>query len=88
LALLRRHRSYLPLPNMSTNAITTVSGAASLAAVMCPPPPVILNLDAQSFFQWNVHLHAILGRHGLLNHINGSLAVAPTDQSRSKMTLL
>jgi hypothetical protein len=64
---------------MSTNTITIVSGAVSLATVMRSPPPVILDLDAHNFFQWNVHLHAILGRHGLLNHIDDSLTAAPTD---------
>jgi hypothetical protein len=64
---------------MSTNAITTVGSAASLAIMMRPPPPVILDLDAHNFSQCSVHRCAILGCHGLLNHIDDSLAAAPTD---------
>jgi hypothetical protein len=47
---------------------------------MCPPPPsVILDLEAHNLSQWNVHLRAILGHHGLLSHIEDSLVVAPTN---------
>ncbi|GJN14279.1 hypothetical protein PR202_gb01081 [Eleusine coracana subsp. coracana] len=64
---------------LSTLVAVLPSGAASLAASVRPLPPVILDLDAFNFSRWNTHLRALLGHHGLLSHINGTVAAAPQD---------
>ncbi|XP_062232937.1 uncharacterized protein LOC133930317 [Phragmites australis] len=68
------------MATQSTSALAplSISGAVRLAGASRAPLPV-LDFDAGNLSKWNIFLHALLGRHGLLHHVDGSVAAAPND---------
>jgi hypothetical protein len=41
--------------------------------------PVVLSFDSANYTKWAIFMRATLGHAGLLGHINGTIAAAPTD---------
>lgn len=68
--------------SISASLGSIFSGTIGLVAAVRPPPPIILVYDTFNFSKWSTGLRAILGRHGLLHHIDGSAPAAPTDPAR------
>ena len=72
-----------------TSAATTdaISGALVPAAAGVVPPagaprnvaPVVLSFQASNYTKWTIYMKASLGRAGLLGHLDGTVAAAPTD---------
>jgi hypothetical protein len=44
-----------------------------------PVGPVVLSFDAGSYTKWAIYMRASLGRAGLIGHIDGTIAAAPTN---------
>ncbi|KAL6599128.1 hypothetical protein ACP70R_045992 [Stipagrostis hirtigluma subsp. patula] len=43
------------------------------------PLPVVLDVDTNNFSKWSILFKALLGRHGLLSHVDGTAPANPTD---------
>ncbi|KAM0923999.1 hypothetical protein ACQ4PT_005138 [Festuca glaucescens] len=75
------------LPPMSgPPAFLDGASGAIVPAVAAVPPgsaprsvgPVVLSFTAGNYTKWSIYLKASLGHAGLLGHIDGTIAVAPT----------
>jgi hypothetical protein len=61
--------------------------AAANGAPDAPPPSgaprhvdsVVLSFDAGNYTKWAIYMRASLGRAGLIGHVDGTIATAPTD---------
>ncbi|KAK1695760.1 hypothetical protein QYE76_012457 [Lolium multiflorum] len=43
--------------------------------------PVVLSFDAGNYTKWAIYMRASLGRAGLIGHVDGTTAAAPTDSA-------
>jgi hypothetical protein len=74
---------------MAPDPLSSASGAIVPAAAAngAPPPSgaprhvgsVVLSFDAENYTKWAIYMRASLGRAGLIGHVDGTIAAAPTD---------
>jgi hypothetical protein len=54
-------------------------GAPPLSGAPRHVGSVILSFDAGNYTKWAIYMRASLGRAGLIGHVDGTIAAAPTD---------
>jgi hypothetical protein len=77
---------------MAPDPLSSASGAivpavAANGAPGTPPPSgaprhvgsVVLSFDAGNYTKWAIYMRTSLGRVGLIGHVDGTIAAAPTD---------
>jgi hypothetical protein len=63
--------------------VTTHAGALAPDGAPRHLSPVVLILDAANYTKWTIYMKASLGRAGLIGHVSGTIATAPTDATWS-----
>ncbi|KAK1680278.1 hypothetical protein QYE76_041126 [Lolium multiflorum] len=70
--------------NATTGALVSATiGAASAGGAPRHVSPVLLSFTAANYTKWVIYMRASLDRAGLIGHIDGTIAAAPTEASWS-----
>jgi hypothetical protein len=72
-----------PLNSTTGALVTTPAGALALGGSPRHVAPVVLSFDAANYTKWAIYMKASLGRAGLIGHVDGTVAAAPTDATWS-----
>jgi hypothetical protein len=72
-----------PLKSTTGALVTTPGGALDPGGAPRHVAPIILSFDAANYTKWAIYMKASLGRAGLIGHVDGTVAAAPTDATWS-----